>query len=387
MSHILITYSADTPTVSLVMELITSFSQQIRANIQKIECGQITGQHILWADCLLVIRPYDKCSFNIIKAAKKYKRFVILYLDDDLLHAPNLYTSLPRKIVAQLLKKRNRKALRASLYLCDTLWVSNPLLLNHYKKYVHNGRCIKCDVITDISRMKAFHKTESCPRLLFAGSGDHAELLNKYIIPALNELADTFPDLEMTCIGITRFQLDSCKIKIKFIPWISNYDHYRSVVENEDCDIGIAVIEESEFYQCKYFNKFIEYSLLGIIGIYTDSPPYNLVVQNLKTGLLAKSTSSSWAQKISYALKNSKVRESCVGNAQDYIKREFSRDKLLNQLYKAIPELYEYQSNKNIKIYYHKNHIWNLIRRIGTILIEEYELIVAKAGQINEQKN
>lgn len=257
MSHILTIYSEKTPTVHLVLGLIVPFSEQFGTIVREKESGQVTGQDISWCDCVIMIRPYDIVCWDILKAAKQSGRFIIVYLDDDLLNVPDLYASLPRKIIAKLLKKRNQKALIGCLSLCDVLWGSNPLLLDRYQTYVSIGRCVKCDVITDFSKVGPIIERNKGGRILFAGATDHAALLNRYIIPALNQIADRFPDLEMTCIGVTKLQLCECKVAIKYIPWMNDYEQYRKVVEDERCDIGIAVIEKDEFYQCKYFNKIL----------------------------------------------------------------------------------------------------------------------------------
>lgn len=384
MPHLLVIYSAKTPTVDLVMELIIPFSHANCIDIKEKDSGQVTAADIYWSDCILMIRPYDKTCSDIMKVSRQYNRFVIVYLDDDLLHVPNLYASLPRKLIAVTLKRRNQKALRACLSQCNVLWGSNPLLLDRYKALVKSGRCIKCDVVTNISNMKPVKKHFTGTRLLFAGAVDHYALLNKYIVPALNQLTATYSDLQMTCIGITENQLQHCKFKVKCIPWTNDYMQYRKNIEKEDCDIGIAVIEEDEFYQCKYFNKFIEYSLMGMVGIYTNISPYTLIARHRVNGFLTNSSVESWRDTIEYAINHPDLCKNCAVNAQTLIKEKFDKEKLIKELSSLIPELSHYNSNKTKKVIYRTKILWNLCRKLGNFLIESYETHVANTGGKNE---
>lgn len=379
MPSILVIYSANTPTVKLIMDLMIPFAECYGNQIKKKITDKVVAEDLRWADTILVIRPYDVGSTDIITAAKKNGKYVIAYLDDDLLNVPDLYASFPRKVLAKLLKKKNQRELRNCLSMCDVLWGSNSILLERYKKYVSRGRCVRCDVVADISYMKKVDMETEYPHILFAGAGDHAELLNRYVIPALNEIGNKFPGLKMTCIGVNKIQLNACRVPIKFIPW-NNYEEYRKIVEKGRYHIGIAVIEEDEFYQCKYYNKFIEYSLLGAVGIYTNSEPYKLIVKNRINGFLAESSVNSWAENIAYAIEHPDVCKECVNNAQTMIGEKFQKEKILQEIKKNMPELCERHGNPDIKVIYHSRFFWNICRKVGMVAIEIYEKYMAKVG-------
>lgn len=387
MSNILVTYSAKTPTVDLVMGLIWQFADRYKVDVIERDSGGVSEENLNWCDSVLMIRPFDTVCGDIVKAVKKNGKFLIVYLDDDLLHVPALYASLPRKIIALALKKKNQRALLTALSRCDVLWGSNPLLLEKYKGYVTNGRCIRCDVVADISHMKNPSELTDKPHILFAGASDHAALLNKYIIPALNQLANQFPELQMTCVGISEIHLQACKVKINFIPWMNDYEQYRRVVGSLKCNIGIAVIDEDDFFRYKYFNKFIEYSLLGAVGIYTDSAPYRLVVRHGENGFLAKSSVASWIENISYAIEHYEIDIACVQNAQKFIKEEFCSERLLKQLNESIPELRRNSDKRNKKVIYRQKIVWNLIRKAGSMVIETYEACIARVSKSHDRKN
>ena len=378
--HILVIFSGNMPTVDLVMNLMMSFARDNNCQIRKKITDYVKADDILWADTILAIRPYDVGAIDIITAAKKNGKCVIAYLDDDLLNVPDLYASLPRMLIAKLLKRKNQKALKNCLSMCDVLWGSNPILLERYEEYVKSGMCVRCDVVADISQMKAVDVETEYPHILFAGGGDHAELLNRYIIPALNQIENKFPKLKMTCMGVNKIQLNECRVPIRFIPWNNNYEEYRKMIEKGNYHIGIAVIEEDEFFQCKYFNKFIEYSKLGAVGIYTDSAPYNLIVRHRENGFLAKSTVDSWAENIKYAIENPQLCIECVENAQKLIREDFNQEKLISKMIDVMPELCESHGIHEGKISYRQRLIWSLCKKMGMAVIEMYERCISKVG-------
>lgn len=380
MTHILVVFSANTPTVKLIMNLMIPFAGQYNCDVRETITDEVLAKDICWADTVLVIRPFDIGSTDVISVAKRNGKCVIVYLDDDLLNVPDLYASLPRKILAKMLKKKNQGELQKCLSMCDVLWGSNPILLERYEKYVKNGRCVRGDVVADITKMKSMDLETEYPHILFAGAGDHAELLNRYVIPALNEIAEKYPTLKMTCMGVNKIQLNDCRVPIRFIPWNNNYEEYRDVVDRGKYHIGIAVIEEDEFFKCKYYNKFIEYSLLGAVGIYTDSAPYNLIVHHGVNGFLAKSRIDSWAENIAYAIEHPQVCAECVNRAQGLICEEFQQEKIIKHMYGVMPELCEQHGNHKVKPIYKKRVIWNLCRTLGMTFIEIYERGMSKIG-------
>lgn len=378
-SIVFITYSSWTPTVSLIIGILEEYAKKYNITVRVKESGKVKKSDILTADTILLVRPYDVSCADIAAAAKKCGKYLIVYLDDDLLEIPDLYSGLLRMWISRVLKTKNQRALRTCIEYCDILWGSNSLLLQKYKGHVRLGKCIKTDVVTDISDIQPVNRRSgSETRILFAGAADHAALLNKYIIPALNHLADEFPGIKMTCAGIVKSQLDPCRVPIDFIPWMNSVEDYRAIIRGGKYHIGIAVIEESDFYRCKYFNKFIEYSILGAVGLYTDSEPYRYVVRNGVNGFLVKSAPDDWAEKIAFAINNPQLCENCVYNAQIYIRENFQLEKILNQLKTAMPELEEKRGSDKKFFFYRRRGFWYFLRKTGMGVVNIFETLTAK---------
>jgi len=95
-----------------------------------------------------------------------------------------------------------------------------------------------------------------------------------------------------------------------FIPWMK---------QNLCWDIGIAPLEDTAFNRSKSDIKFLDYSALGIPGIYSNVPSYSSTVRHLETGWLAENTPAAWVEALETLLSNSIRRADLARNAQDYV--------------------------------------------------------------------
>ncbi|MEI2421731.1 hypothetical protein V6O07_15755, partial [Arthrospira platensis SPKY2] len=61
---------------------------------------------------------------------------------------------------------------------------------------------------------------------------------------------------------------------------IGEYAAYASYFGQQECDIFIAPLEDNLFNRCKSGLKFLEYSALGVPGVYSHLEPYQDLVQH-----------------------------------------------------------------------------------------------------------
>lgn len=103
-----------------------------------------------------------------------------------------------------------------------------------------------------------------------------------------------------------------------FIPWM---------MKNLSWDVGIAPLENTIFNRCKSDIKFLDYSALGIPGIYSRVPSYEGTIRHLETGYLVENTPSAWMDALGELLINNDLRTRLSLNAQEYV---FSNRTLLH---------------------------------------------------------
>lgn len=96
----------------------------------------------------------------------------------------------------------------------------------------------------------------------------------------------------------------------RFIAWMKRHLNWH---------LGIAPLEDTYFNLSKSDIKFLDYSALGIPGIYSNVPSYDDTVRHLDTGYLAENTPDSWVEAFERMLTDDLLREKLASNAQEYV--------------------------------------------------------------------
>lgn len=92
----------------------------------------------------------------------------------------------------------------------------------------------------------------------------------------------------------------------------------RWMAQNVKWDLAIAPLEEDSFTRCKSDIKFLDYSILGISGIYSSGPVYGKTIKHLATGYLAANNPHSWAEALDLLLNDDLLRKSIARRAWEY---------------------------------------------------------------------
>lgn len=93
---------------------------------------------------------------------------------------------------------------------------------------------------------------------------------------------------------------------LEFIPWFCTYLEW---------DIALAPLRDTPFNRCKSDIKFLDYSALGVAGIYSRVPAYETSIQHLQTGWLAENCQESWVDAVETLLNEAPLRHSIARNA------------------------------------------------------------------------
>jgi glycosyltransferase involved in cell wall biosynthesis/SAM-dependent methyltransferase len=86
-----------------------------------------------------------------------------------------------------------------------------------------------------------------------------------------------------------------------------NYLEFASYFSTQSCDFFIAPLRDSQFNRCKSPIKYLEYSALGIPGIYSRIAPYSSLIVEGKNGLLA-GDELEWEDQLSKLIENTALR-------------------------------------------------------------------------------
>jgi len=97
----------------------------------------------------------------------------------------------------------------------------------------------------------------------------------------------------------------------RFVPWLR-----RAAAQ---WDIGVAPLVPTAFNAGKSHLKYVEYSALGLAGVYADLPAYRAHVRHGETGLLAAADPTAWADMLELLIRNRTLRDHLAAQAREDI--------------------------------------------------------------------
>lgn len=294
----------------------------------------VRKKHIQWADIVVCVRGCESFTLYLIREAKRLGRLIIYYLDDDLLHIPDEAISAPYYNDPVI-----RETMCKLLGMSDILWGVNDKIREIYGamcpgRWVWNRMPINAIIKSNIGR-------EDRINILYAGSPDHQKLVTEILTPVADMLSMEYPErVSFTFIGPSSGIKD--RANVKNVSFFSDYMDYRNFVEKGNFAVGLAPIRTTEFYQCKYYNKFVEYASIGAVGVYTDCPLYRQVVTDGDNGFLCANTFDSWYQRLKTLIDNPCPLKHCRSLMQQQLIEKFNAEQVAIGLKTQLPELCSY---------------------------------------------
>lgn len=320
-----------------VLEPLKPLENQGKCHVRFIETMNIKKEDIAWCDVLVCVRGFEYVSLKVVDTAKKAGRYIICFLDDDLLNIPQGISS-----TNYFSDTDQKQSLISIIEISDVLWCVNPLIGEKYSKY-GNGKWIISKVPVELPQQLPGEPNDNITNILYAGSVDHSGLIQDYISPVVKRMYEEFGDsLYFTFIGADP-KLEKMS-NVKHYGFFNDYDEYKKVLAENRYHIGLAPLYTTEFYQSKYYNKFIEYTTLGAVGIYTKCQPYLTIVENNMNGILCENTPDEWYNSLKKAVLDRKQREYCVNEARKLLEREFCPHYVAGKLAEDIPLLISFRA-------------------------------------------
>jgi len=157
----------------------------------------------------------------------------------------------------------------------------------------------------------------------YMGTNSHqADLL--YILPVLQDLMSTYPNrVKFRFWGVKPPEDFLSNPNVEWIPFYSmNYQQFVQFFQTQQVDIFISPLLNNEFNKCKSPLKFLEYSSLGIPGVYSSIEPYSNIIENRTTGLLAQSL-EDWKECLVELIEKPDFRFELAQNAQVFLKNNW----------------------------------------------------------------
>ena len=334
MSNILIIYEVKDNTTDNNISSLTTVLSQMNTDSRVVKASDVSVNDINWCDVCLANRPNSPYSVNVVSAVKSAGGYVVVSLDDDIIHLPIKHPSYWR-----------RRYTLQCMEIGDSLLSPNPLILDDYCEKYHLKPILTSAFVQENS-IKAVHEIKGKVKIVYPAGKDHVGLFNKYLYPFFDQFIEEYKGkIDVTFVGVEPVVKKSEVVHfVKGMP----YDDYLCFMKDNDFDIGIAPLEDNPFCARKYFPKYIEYSKYGIAGIYSNVAPYTFVLENMKNGVLVNDDPTEWKEALVKMIENPQVINDIATNAQKDLRKRFSLDNSVMMLRKGCHEFENYQRNGEI---------------------------------------
>jgi len=225
-----------------------------------------TEQHLrIHRDFRMRIQP--KCKIPLI------------YEIDDLL------TDIPEWNFAHKYYAENIQHIEAMMRESNAIIVSTEPLKKAYQKY--NRNIIVCEnhlpkfIWGDIYPKHNYYKEGEKIRILWAGSQNHFKHQLMKDAPDGGDFGPKLMDFirkttkvyDWCFMGALPLELENIKHEVNFYQWRNTFEYPR-YLKNIDADMAIAPLQKGIFNECKSGIKALEFTAIGIPGIYSRIYPY-----------------------------------------------------------------------------------------------------------------
>ncbi len=360
MTNVLLLYEILNPSVRLcAYEQLNFLNRLGKIAFKHTSFRNLTQEECIKCDVVIFVRSDSDMALQMVKSLKKRDKYIVYVLDDDILEiADGLVSSEYYKRLS--VQKRIKKIMS----YCDILLSPSELLLQKYKGYFQTSSIIEEPALGE-NRTSSHSKNKI--KIGFAGSIDRKADIESILTNTIHEIINKYKDkIEFEFFGAKPDIVD--KLNLKYYPYTENYESYQKTLEELNWDIGLAPMPNTNFHQCKHYNKYIEYSAYGIIGIYSNVIPYTKVIKNGINGILCNNMTQEWVNAISYLIDNEIVRNELLGNIENIKKEKFSLDIVSKQYMDAVPELLTYTSHNRKRLPLNVIKLrYSIIRIIGFI--------------------
>lgn len=334
MSKVLIEFEKNNSTTEVNTAYFAAiFSQCSGINFKIKRVKEISSDDLNWCDVYLAIRPLSIYSLEIARKIKEAGVFYIAFFDDDLLNTD-----------ANPARKWKVKYAKACLECADIVIGANPILVEEYAQISKTKRYAILNSAVEETDILPVEPVEDKVKIVYAAGRDHVHFFYEYIKPIINSfLQENHKKVTINFVGVepelTGIEHKEC---FRFVP-LMPYEKYNRFMRENRFDIGLAPLTDMPFENRKYFNKFMEYSKIGTLGLYSNCLPYTLVVRDKENGLLVNNDTDSWLKALQECVNDIELVKRCAGNAQKLLRDKFTIEVAVRACQTLLPEIETYR--------------------------------------------
>jgi len=279
------------------------------------------------ADIVVIQRDFPRfeAQYQEIITIANHENKPVVYDLDDLLF--ELHSSHPD--FAQY--RKARFLILQAVYEADLVTAASQYLCNYLAQFNSNTTLLPnylVDELVDISPGFGGGLTQDSEAVTIGYMGGHSHGPDlDMIAPVLEDLLDCYGEnIRMRFWGLAPpmelRERDNVEV---LIPGTISYNEFASYFRSQRADIFIAPLMDTTFNRCKSSLKFLEYSALGVPGVYSHIAPYADVVHDGHNGFLASSL-DDWKRCLTELIENPGVRKEMGQRAYQTVNENWRLD-------------------------------------------------------------
>lgn len=262
------------------------------------------------AEGIIVFRPLESewIQWRVL-AAMRDSHAALLVDSDDLLIG-RFPMSSPRGQARRDYEQRFRELLsRATIITASSEHLTEALSAQGYRT-----ECVPC-VPHRKQQSSARPSRHATGKFCIGFFGTLSHLLDLgSILPALAEILREFAHVQFYWWGCRPGELAFHPQVRQGGPVVEDYETHLSRLHTFDLDMAVVPLLDTPAARVKTPVKCYEYALAGVPAVYSAVPPYSEIVDDGRTGLLAKETTASWVSAIRSLIEDSAL---CVRIADE----------------------------------------------------------------------
>ena len=333
MCKMLVLYRGETSTISSFRQDFPAMVASVGIEVEFCDISDLSYSRIRDADSVMLVRVSDPAVVSLVKRMKVAGYFVIAFYDDDLLNLPESLPSIGYQ----------KRALIKILKLSDAILTSSPKIRDMYREISGTRSYLIHTSVSEetIGSIPYWERKDDQISIAYAAGSAHAGNIEKYIVPILSKLGERYGSrIRLEFVGVRPRIKESYGMNIVFTDGMP-IGEYREYMRRSRFDLGLAVLEADPFSECKYFNKYIEYTIVGTVGLYSNCKPYTYAIEDGVNGFLVENTTEKWFEKLCYAIDNRSQIAICKNNAIEGLKARHNIETISAGLIHDMPEILE----------------------------------------------
>ena len=277
-------------------------------------------EDIAQADVVVACRTFDDTKQELYDYAHESNIPVIYQIDDNLI-ADEIQSCNYYKQIKQNIEQKLKSAFQVHTYM--------PKLFNAIKEYNWNTRLMTPTVVWSAISDDISAPPQKPLKIVYATSRFEKDDIFPVIAKDLKKLLQKYSKMiELHFMGYMPKDVFGNQKNVFYHKFDSDYNRYLNKFSQSGFSVGLAPLRKGYFYDCKSDIKFREFSTCGIVGVYMDGSPYE-VVENNKTGIIVSGDKGSWYNAIVDLIKNPKKLQSIREHAKSFALEYYSQEKLL----------------------------------------------------------